>query len=41
MKKKLIILFFQIGVNVIGLPEFKSHNITPIKYLKLKSKYHN
>lgn len=36
--KKLVCLYFQIGVNVIGIPEFHKHEfrfITP-----LKSRFH-
>lgn len=38
LNKKFIILFFQIGVNVIGLPELHKHEVN---YFKNVSKFHS
>jgi len=43
MKKLLSIIVFNIGVNVIGIPDIHWHNLTERIYLKIegKSKYHS
>lgn len=43
MKNLFFTLFFQIGVNVIGIPEIHWHNLTDRKYSleKPKSKFHS
>lgn len=43
MKKLIGIIYFQIGVNVIGLPDIFSHNIYENKLMYInvnKSKFH-
>jgi hypothetical protein len=38
MKKLFFTLLFQVGVNVIGIPEFHKHIFT--NYEQIKSKFH-
>ena len=40
IKHLISICTFQIGVNIIGLPEFVNHNINMNKYFTQKSKFH-
>ena len=40
MKKLLLSIVFQIGVNIIGLPEFHKNNPILFKKPEPKSKFH-
>lgn len=40
MKKIITILCFQIGVNVIGIPEIYKHYISTFWYKKKQSKFY-
>ena len=39
MKKLFLSIVFQVGVNIIGLPEFHKHEVN--LHSKVKSKYHS
>lgn len=40
LKKLIVSVSFQIGVNIIGLPEFITHTNDLTKYPELTSKFH-
>ena len=40
MKKLILSVYFQIGVNVIGLPEIIKHDLTNTIVRTYKSKFH-
>lgn len=41
ISRKLICIYFQIGVNVIGLPEIYSHEVLFGSTPEAKSKFHS
>lgn len=39
MKKLITMIYFQIGVNIIGIPEIHKHDISTFWYKKQTSKF--